>query len=64
MRECKGENFAQIIYKEVKKAYRKQSNKHKKCCTNNSEVTAIPTIVHEEVGWLAQGNPLSVRNIN
>ena len=36
-RELKGANYAQIIYKEVKKAYRKQSHKHKKHCANDSE---------------------------
>ena len=30
-------NFAQIICKEVKKAFRKQSNKRKKRCTNDSQ---------------------------
>ena len=33
----KGANFAQIIHKEVKKAFRKQSSKHKKCHANDSD---------------------------
>ena len=36
-RECKGANYAQIIRKEVKKAFRKHSHKRKKCRANNSE---------------------------
>jgi hypothetical protein len=36
-RERKGANFAQIIQKEVKKAFRKQSSKCKKCHANDSE---------------------------
>ena len=36
-RECEGAHFAQIIYKEVKKAFHKQSHKRKKHRTNDSE---------------------------
>ena len=36
-REVGGANFAQIIHKEVKKAFRKQSHKCKKRCANDSE---------------------------
>jgi hypothetical protein len=36
-REHEGANFAQIIHKEVKKAFRKQSHKRKKRCMNDSE---------------------------
>ena len=36
-RECKGANFSQIIHKEVKKAFRKQSHKCKKWHANDSE---------------------------
>ena len=36
-RERKGANFAQIICKEVKKAFGKQSHKCRKCHKNNSE---------------------------
>ena len=36
-RECEGANFAQIICKEVRKACRKQSHKHKTRHANNSE---------------------------
>ena len=36
-RERKGANLAQIICMEVKKAFHKQSHKHKKCCMNDSE---------------------------
>ena len=36
-RECEGTNIAQIIRKEVKKAFRKQSHKHKKRRANDSE---------------------------
>jgi putative hemolysin len=36
-RECEGENFAQIICKEVKKVFRKQLHKSKKRHANNSE---------------------------
>ncbi len=36
-RECEGANYAQLICKEVKKAFRKQSHKHKKHHVNNSE---------------------------
>ena len=36
-RECKGANFAQIICKEVKKAFHKQSSKCKKRCANDLE---------------------------
>ena len=36
-REREGKNFAQIICKEVKKAFCKQSHKHKKHPANNSE---------------------------
>ena len=36
-REREGANFAQIIRKEVKKVFRKQSHKCKKCRANNSE---------------------------
>jgi hypothetical protein len=37
MRECKGANYAQMICKEVKKAFHKQSHKLKKHHMNNSE---------------------------
>ena len=36
-REREGANFAQIIHKDVKKAFRKQSHKCKKHCANDSE---------------------------
>ena len=36
-RECEGANYAQIISKEVKKAFRKQLYKRDKHCANNSE---------------------------
>ena len=36
-RDRKGTNFVQIICKEVKKAFRKQSHKRKKCRANDSE---------------------------
>ena len=36
-REHEGANYAQMIHKEVKKAFRKQSHKCKKRCTNDSE---------------------------
>jgi hypothetical protein len=36
-RECLGANYAQIICKEVKKAFRKHSHKHKKHRVNDSE---------------------------
>ncbi len=36
-RECKGANFAQIICKEVKRAFCKESNKRKKCRAQDSE---------------------------
>ena len=36
-RECKGANYAQLICKEVKKAFRKHSLKCKKHCVNDSE---------------------------
>ena len=55
-RECEGANFAQIICKEVKKAFRKQSHKHKKHRTNAQKVTTIVTTVHEFTGRIAQGN--------
>lgn len=35
-RECEGANFAQMICKEVKKAFCKHSHKHKKCTTGHS----------------------------
>ena len=63
-RECKGANFAQIICKEVKKAFHKQSHKCKKCHANDSEKDIDPTTVHEAMGWIAQGNYICVRNIN
>ena len=36
-REREGANYAQMIHKEVKKAFRKQFHKRKKRCANNSE---------------------------
>ena len=36
-RDCKGANCAQLIRKEVKKAFRKQSHKRKKRHANESE---------------------------
>ena len=36
-RERKGANYAQIICKEVKKAFGKDSSKRKKCHANDSE---------------------------
>jgi hypothetical protein len=36
-RACEGANFAQIVHKEVKKAFRKQSHKRKKHHANDSE---------------------------
>ena len=35
--ECKGAFFTQVICKEVKKAFHKQSHKRKKCHPNDSE---------------------------
>jgi hypothetical protein len=55
-REHEGANLAQIVHKEVKKAFRKQSQKHKKHHTNDSNGAVIPTTVHEVTGWIAQGN--------
>jgi hypothetical protein len=36
-KEDKGANFTQIICKEIKKAFHKQSHKRKKCHANDSE---------------------------
>ena len=63
-REHKGVNFAQIICKEVKKALRKQSHKHKKCLTNDSESDSVPATVREAAGQIAHGNYHCVRIVN
>jgi hypothetical protein len=64
-RECKGANFAQIIRKEVKKAFHKQSHKHKKHRTNDSESDSDSDYtVCEAVGRIAQGNYICMRNVN
>jgi hypothetical protein len=55
-REHKGANNAQMICKEVKKAFCKQSQKHRKIARTTQKVTAIPTTVCEAVGWIVRGN--------
>ena len=45
-----------IQRKEVKKAFRKQSHKHKKCRANNSESDSHSTAVCEAMDQIAQGN--------
>jgi hypothetical protein len=54
--EHKGENFDQIISKEVKKAFHKQSHKPRNVVQMTLKVTVIPTTVREAAGRIAQGN--------
>eukprot|EP00804_Cyclotella_cryptica_P031063 CCRYP_015974-RA/>CCRYP_015974-RA protein AED:0.19 eAED:0.19 QI:0/-1/0/1/-1/1/1/0/98 len=63
-RKPEGSNFAQIVRAELKKALHKKSSKRKRRRANDLEVTATPTTDHEDVGRIALGNYILVRNVN
>ena len=63
-REHAGAKYAQIICREVKKAFRKHSSKHKNVTRTTQKVTANLATVCEAVGPIAQGNYICVRNVS
>jgi hypothetical protein len=59
--ECEGANYAQIICKEVKKAFRKHCTSVRNIVRMTQKVTAIPTTVCEAIGRIAQGNHICIK---